>query len=74
MLTLNAGDHDLMKHMLRPDSKRLPDMHKRTVVILPEGLYGAWLDAPARSPRISCGSTQLIGYWRHKSSTAQVWA
>ena len=48
MLTLNADDHDLMKHMHRPDPKRPPDMQdKRMVVILPEGLYEAWLDAPA---------------------------
>lgn len=48
MLTLNADDHDLMKHMHRPDPKRPPEMQdKRMVVILPEGLYEAWLDAPA---------------------------
>lgn len=46
MLTLNADDHDLMKHMHRPDPKRPPEMQdKRMVVILPEGLYEAWLDA-----------------------------
>ena len=48
MLTLNADDHDLMKHMHRPDPKRPPEMQdKRMVVILPEGLYEAWHDAPA---------------------------
>jgi len=48
MLTLNADDHDLMKHMHRPDPKRPSEMQdKRMVVILPEGLYEAWLDAPA---------------------------
>ena len=48
MLTLNADDHDLMKYMHRPDPKRPPEMQdKRMVAILPEGLYEAWLDAPA---------------------------
>lgn len=48
MLPLNADDHDLMKHMHRPDPKRPPEMQdKRMVVILPDGLYEAWLDAPA---------------------------
>lgn len=48
MLTLNADDHDLMKYMHRPDPKRPPEMQdKRMVVILPKGLYEAWLDAPA---------------------------
>ncbi len=48
MLTLNADDHDLMKYMHRPDPKRPPEMQdKRMVVILAEGLYEAWLDAPA---------------------------
>lgn len=37
-----------MKHYHRPDPTRPPDMQdKRMVVILPEGLYEAWLDAPA---------------------------
>jgi hypothetical protein len=37
-----------MKHMHRPDPKCPPEMQdKRMVVILPEGLYAAWLDAPA---------------------------
>lgn len=48
MLTLNADDHDLMKYMHRPDPKRPPEMQdKRMVAILLEGLYEAWLDAPA---------------------------
>lgn len=48
MLTLNADDHELMKHYHRPDPARSPEMQdKRMVVILPEGLYEAWLDAPA---------------------------
>ena len=48
MLTLNADDHDLMKHMHRPDPKRPPEMQdKRMVVILPEVHYEAWPDAPA---------------------------
>lgn len=52
MLTLNADDHGLMKHMHRPDPKRPPEMQdKRMVVILPEGLYEAWLDAPASESR-----------------------
>ena len=34
--------------MHRPDPKRPPEMQdKRLVVILPVGLYDAWLDAPA---------------------------
>ena len=52
MLTLNADDHALMKHMHRPDPKRAPEQQdKRMVVILPDGLYEAWLDAPAANAR-----------------------
>lgn len=52
MLTLNADDHELLKHMHRPDPKRPPDMQdKRMVVILPEGVYEAWLDAPAANSK-----------------------
>lgn len=48
MLTVNADDHKLMRHMHRPDPKRPPEMQdKRMVVILPDGLFEAWLDAPA---------------------------
>ena len=48
MLTINADDHELMKDMHRPDPKRPPEMQdKRMVVILSDGLYEAWLDAPA---------------------------
>ena len=48
MLTINADDHALMRNMHRPDPKRPPEMQdKRMVVILPDGLYEAWLDAPA---------------------------
>lgn len=48
MLTLNADDNDLMKHYHRPDPTRPAEMQdKRMVVILPVGLYEAWLDAPA---------------------------
>ena len=48
MLTVNADEHPLFRHMHRPDPKRPPHMQdKRMVVILPEAQYGAWLDAPA---------------------------
>ena len=47
MLTINADDHPLMRHMHRPDAARPPEMQdKRMVVILPEGVYQDWLDAP----------------------------
>jgi len=47
MLTVNADDHDLMKHFHRPDAKRpLDQQDKRMVVVLPEDAYEAWLDAP----------------------------
>lgn len=37
MLTINADDHPLFKHMHRPDLKRPPEKQdKRMVVILPE--------------------------------------
>lgn len=50
MLTINADDHHLMRHMHRPDPKRAPEMQdKRMVVILPDGLYETWLDAPAEN-------------------------
>lgn len=49
MLTINADDHPLFKQMHRPDPKRPAHMQdKRMVVILPEGAYEAWLDAPAQ--------------------------
>lgn len=52
MLTLNADDHDLIKHMHLPDPKRPPEIQdKRIVMNLPEGLYEAWLDAPASESR-----------------------
>ncbi len=48
MLTLNADDHHLMMHMHRPDLKRPRERQdRRMVVILPDGLYEGWLDAPA---------------------------
>ncbi|RZL68763.1 MAG: SOS response-associated peptidase [Variovorax sp.] len=48
MLTINADDHELFKHMHRPDPKRPPEMQdKRMVVILPVAQYRDWLDAPA---------------------------
>lgn len=48
MLTINADEHPLMKHMHRPDPKRPPEMQdKRMVVVLPEAQYAEWLDAPA---------------------------
>lgn len=47
MLTINADDHPLMRHMHRPDPARAPETQdKRMVVILPEGAYQDWLDAP----------------------------
>lgn len=45
MLTINADDHAVMRQMHRPGDE------KRMVVILPQGLYGDWLDASvAQSP------------------------
>jgi putative SOS response-associated peptidase YedK len=47
MLTINADDHPIMKHMHRPDLKRPPELQdKRMVVILPAAQYLEWLDAP----------------------------
>lgn len=47
MLTLNADDHPMCKLMHKPDLKRpLNEQDKRMVVILPQGSYEAWLDAP----------------------------
>ena len=47
MLTLNADEHDLMKHMHRPDPTRpIEKQDKRMVVILPQAQYVEWLDAP----------------------------
>ena len=47
MLTINADEHPIFKDLHRPDPKRAPDQQdKRMVVILPRGLYTAWLDAP----------------------------
>lgn len=40
MLTINADTHELMRNFHRPKKER------RMVVILPRGLYDAWLDAP----------------------------
>lgn len=48
MLTINADDHEVFKHMHRPDPKRPVEMQdKRMVVILPAAQYRDWLDAPA---------------------------
>ncbi|MDP9902952.1 SOS response-associated peptidase [Variovorax ginsengisoli] len=48
MLTVNADDHAVFKHMHRPDPARPPELQdKRMVVVIPDGLYEAWLDAPA---------------------------
>lgn len=41
MLTINADEHALMRHMHRPNEE------KRMVVILPQAAQEAWLDAPA---------------------------
>ncbi|WP_434676738.1 SOS response-associated peptidase [Pseudomonas sp. D3-10] len=41
MLTVNADDHAFMRNYHKPDDE------KRMVVILPQGLYSDWLDAPA---------------------------
>lgn len=46
MLTINADEHPLFRHMHRPDPKRPPEMQdKRMVVVLLEAQYGEWLDA-----------------------------
>lgn len=67
MLPLNADDHDLMKHMYWPDPKRPQEMQdKRMVVILPEGLYEAWLNAPAAN------SAEFIRQYPDDRSTATV--
>lgn len=41
MLTINADDHSFMRNYHKPQDE------KRMVVILPRGLYGDWLKAPA---------------------------
>ncbi len=41
MLTINAEDHPFMRDYHKPQDE------KRMVVILPRGLYGDWLKAPA---------------------------
>ncbi len=41
MLTTNADDHPFMRNYHKPQDE------KRMVVILPKGLYGDWLKAPA---------------------------
>jgi len=41
MLTVNADDHAFMRNYHKPGDE------KRMVVILPQGLYNDWLDAPA---------------------------
>ncbi|WP_017739318.1 SOS response-associated peptidase [Pseudomonas sp. CBZ-4] len=41
MLTVNAGNNELMRNFHRPEDE------KRMVVILPKGLYADWLRAPA---------------------------
>src|SRR3546814_2340873 len=43
MLTVNADNHELMRHYHKPDDE------KRSVVILPQGLYSDWLDAPVEA-------------------------
>lgn len=40
MLTMNAENHELMRNFHKPDDE------KRSVVILPQGLYNDWLSAP----------------------------
>jgi putative SOS response-associated peptidase YedK len=45
MLTIHAGDHPLMRNFHKPEDE------KRMVVILPQGSYGDWLDAPADRSR-----------------------
>jgi putative SOS response-associated peptidase YedK len=42
MLTINADEHPLMRHMHRPNEE------KRMVVVLPAGSYDDWLDAEPR--------------------------
>ena len=52
MLTINADTHSIFKELHRPDKKRPPDKQdKRMVVILNEGSYDAWLDAPVEKAR-----------------------
>lgn len=52
MLTLNADEHDLMKHMHRADPSRPPEKQdKRMVVILRPALYVEWLNAPVEQSR-----------------------
>lgn len=45
MLTVNADDHDFMRNYHKPQEE------KRMVVILPEGAYGAWLEATPSESR-----------------------
>lgn len=41
MLTINADSHPLMRRFHKPEDE------KRSVVVLPQAAYDAWLDAPA---------------------------
>jgi putative SOS response-associated peptidase YedK len=43
MLTVNAENHELMRNFHKPDDE------KRSVVVLPQGLYSDWLDAPVEA-------------------------
>lgn len=45
MLTLNAENHELMRNFHKPDDE------KRSVVILPQGLYNDWLSATVEKSR-----------------------
>jgi putative SOS response-associated peptidase YedK len=45
MLTVNAGDHAVMQHFHRPDDE------KRSIVVLQNADYQAWLQADARKAR-----------------------
>lgn len=45
MLTINADDDPLFKHY------HAPDKEKRMVVVLPEGSYSDWLEAPPDATR-----------------------
>ena len=57
MLTIAADEHPMMRNFHKPEDE------KRMVVILPQGSYGAWLDAaPERSREflLPCPAERLV--------------
>jgi hypothetical protein len=68
MLTVNAGEHALMKHTHGLDSKRPPEMQdNRMVVILQDCLCEAWLDSPVSKSKgahdVAINNTDQVLAW-----------